>query len=78
MFIDRIIENFVNQVMQSAFVRISNKHSRPFPDGFQTFKLIDLRRVVFLTGGDSGCCTNFLDRNFLLNLRHRNGARRPT
>ena len=48
MFVDRVIENFVNQVMQSAFVRISNKHSRPFADCFETFELVDLRRVVFL------------------------------
>src|SRR5204863_9639730 len=48
MFVDGVIENFINQVMQSAFVRISNKHSRPFPDCFETFELVDLRRVVFL------------------------------
>ena len=48
MFVDRVIENFVNQVMQSAFVRISDEHSRPFPNCFETFELVDLRRVVFL------------------------------
>jgi hypothetical protein len=76
MFVDRIIENFVNQVMQPPFVRVPNEHSRPLPDCFEAFELVDLRRVVFLRGGDSG--TNVFDRNFLLNLRHKNGARRPT
>ena len=49
MFVDRVIENFVNQMMQSAFVRVANKHSRPFANRFQTFELIDLRCVVFLS-----------------------------
>src|SRR5215813_13994166 len=39
MFVDGIIENFINQVMQSPFVRVSNKHARPFPDCFETSSL---------------------------------------
>ena len=78
MFVDRIIENFVNQVMQSAFVRIADVHARPFPDRFETFQFVDLRRVVLLGGGDSGRGADFFDRNFLLNLGHKSGARRPT
>jgi hypothetical protein len=50
MFVDRIIENFENHVMQSAFVRVADIHSRPFPDCFETFEFVDLRGVVFLLG----------------------------
>src|SRR5438477_8458827 len=48
MFVDRVVENFEDQVMQTALVRIANVHSRAFPDRLQTFEFVDLRGVVFL------------------------------
>ena len=78
MFVDRVIEDFVNEMMQSAFVRITDEHARPFPDRFETFQLINLRRVILLGGGNSGRGADFFARNFLLNLRHKSGAKRPT
>src|SRR5215469_6979481 len=59
MFVDRIIENFVNEMMQPAFVRITDEHARPLPNGFESFQLINLRRVVLLSGGNSGRGVDF-------------------
>ena len=54
MFVDRIVDDFINQVMQAAFVRVADVHTRPLPDRFQAFELVDLRRVVFLRFIDAG------------------------
>src|SRR5205085_7604478 len=54
MFVDRIVENFEHQVVQTSLVRIADVHPRPFPDCFQTFELVDLSRVVFLRFIDVG------------------------
>src|SRR5215469_5084543 len=71
MFVDRIVEDLVNQMVHSAFVRISDEHSWPFSDCFEPFELVDLCRIVLLCCGDSSRGTHFFDRNFLLNLRHK-------
>ena len=36
-FVDGIVDDFVNKVMQPPLIRISDEHSRPFPDRFETF-----------------------------------------
>ena len=54
MFVNRIIENFENQVMQTALIRVSDVHARPLPDGFQPFELVDLSRIVLLRFIDVG------------------------
>ena len=54
MFVDGVIDDFVNQVMQPTLIRISNEHPGPFPDRLEAFELVDLRRVIFLCCGDSG------------------------
>src|SRR5439155_8067271 len=67
------------QMMQPPLIRISDEHSGPFPDCFEAFQLVNLRRIIFLGGGDSSRAARyFFDRNFFLNLRHRSGAMRPT
>jgi hypothetical protein len=53
MFIDRVVENFENHVVQSALVRIADIHSGALPHRLQTFQFIDLSRVVFLTLADA-------------------------
>src|SRR5882724_327663 len=78
-FVDGIVDDFVNKVMQPPLIRISDEHSRPFPDRFKTFQFVDLRRVIFLGGGDPGRAARyFFDRNFFLNLRHKSRAKRPS
>src|SRR5436309_15503075 len=78
MFVNGVINDFVNQVMQPSLIRISDEHPRPFPDRFEAFKFVDLRRVVFLCGRDSGRAARyFFDRNFFLNLRHKSGPTDP-
>jgi hypothetical protein len=65
-------------MMQSTLVRISDEHPRPFPNRFEALQLVDLRRVIFLAGGDSGRAARyFFDRNFFLNLRHKSGPTDP-
>src|ERR1041385_8326194 len=53
-FVDRIIEDLENAVVQSALIGIADVHSRPLPDRFQTLKFIDLGGVVFLRWTDAG------------------------
>src|SRR6266480_2941208 len=65
--------------MQPTLIRIADEHPGPFTNRFEALQFIDLRRVVFLAGGDSGRAARyFFDRNFCLNLGHKTGARRPT
>jgi hypothetical protein len=54
MFVDRIVENFENAVMQTAFVRIADVHSGALPDCFEALQFVDLRGVVFLILTDAG------------------------
>ena len=37
-FIDRIVENFRDAMMQGALVRAANIHAGFFPNGFKTFQ----------------------------------------
>ncbi len=53
-FVDRIIDYFVNEVVQPPLIWVSNEHPGPFPDRLEAFQLVDLRRVIFLRGRDSG------------------------
>ena len=54
MFVDRIVEHLENAMVQPALVRVADIHARAFPDRFQAFELVDLRRVVFLRFVDAG------------------------
>ena len=47
MFVDGIVEHLEYRVMQSAFVRVADIHAWPLAHRFQSFKLVDLRRIVF-------------------------------
>ena len=65
MFVDRVVEDLVNAVMQAAFVGVADVHPRPLAHRFQTLKLVDLRRAVCRILGQ-GCF-----RDFLLFRRHK-------
>jgi hypothetical protein len=52
MFVDRIVQNLKNQMVQASLIRIANEHSRPFSDRLEAFQFVDLRGVVLL------CCTD--------------------
>ena len=54
MFVDRIIEHLKNHVVQPTLVRVADIHSRALSDRFESFKFIDLGRVVLLTLPDVG------------------------
>jgi hypothetical protein len=68
MFVDRIIQNFENQMVQTSLIRIPDEHARPFPDRLQAFQFVDLRGVVFLRRTDSGRAVSnqFVGWNFVL------------
>ena len=38
MFVDRIIENLENAVVQTALIGVADIHAGAFPDGFQTLE----------------------------------------
>ena len=56
MFVDRVVENFENHVMQTALIRVADIHSGTLSDSLQSLEFVDLSGVVFLAGGDAGGC----------------------
>ena len=48
MFVDRVVENLENHVVQTALIGIADVHSGPFPNRFKAFQFVDLSGVVFL------------------------------
>ena len=53
MFVDRIVENLEDAVMEAAFIGVADIHARTFPDGFEALQFVDLSGVVFLILTDS-------------------------
>ena len=45
-FVDRIIHDLVDEVVQAAWTGGTDVHTRAFPDSFQTFENLDLVRAV--------------------------------
>jgi len=41
-FIDRVIDNFINQVMQRFLIRSAHIHAGAAPDGLQPFQNLDI------------------------------------
>jgi hypothetical protein len=71
MFIDGIIQNFGDAMMQSAFVGASDIHARLFSNRFETLQLAQLRGVVTLRlDGFFRFFSGFQDVFF----RHKNGT----
>ena len=54
MFVDRVVENFENHVMQPALIGVADVHAGPLPNRFKAFEFIDLSGIVLLGGGDAG------------------------
>ncbi len=54
MFVDRVVENFENAMMQPAFIGVADVHSRTLPDSFEALQFVDLRGVVLLILADAG------------------------
>jgi len=71
-FVDRIVENFKNHVMQATLIRVADVHPRALANGLEAFQFVDLRSVVFLCRSDSGhlLVGQFLNRNLFLSLNH--------
>jgi hypothetical protein len=46
-FVDGVIDDFINQMMQTPFGGISDIHSGPFSDGFESFKDFDVVGTIF-------------------------------
>ena len=49
--IDRVVDAFVNEVMQAFRSCATDVHPRAFPDGFQALQDLDGARGVFVGGG---------------------------
>ncbi len=54
MFVDRVIENLENAVVQAAFVGVADIHARALPDSFEALQFVDLGGVVLLILADAG------------------------
>jgi hypothetical protein len=44
--VNRIVEDFIDQMMETALVGAADVHSRADPNGFQPFKHLDIFRSV--------------------------------
>ncbi len=54
-FVDRIVYNFINEVVKRFAVCSANVHSRALADGFHAFQHLNIRCVVFCITFFSGC-----------------------
>ena len=54
MFVDGVVENLENHVMQTTLIRIADVHSGSFSDSLQPLEFIDLSGIVFLALADAG------------------------
>ena len=45
-FVDRVVNDFVDEMMQTALRRTADIHTRTFADGFESFEDLDLIRAV--------------------------------
>jgi hypothetical protein len=50
-FIDRVIDDFENTVVEAAFVGVADIHIGAFTDTFETFELLDFGRVIDVLSG---------------------------
>ena len=65
MFVDGIVDDFIDHVMQTAFVRVTDIHARPLSNRFQTLEFVDLSSVVLLRFINAGR-EAFIARNFVV------------
>ena len=54
MFVDRVVENFENHVVQPALIRVADVHARPLSHGLEPLQFIDLGGIIFLAETDAG------------------------
>ena len=47
MLVDRVVEDLVNAMVQTALVGVADVHPRPLAHGLQAFQFVDLGRAVF-------------------------------
>ena len=73
MFVDRVIQNFEDAVMQTTLIGIADKHAWPLPHRFQAFEFIDLGSVIFLIIGDARepFFGQILHGRFVVGLKHK-------
>src|SRR5438552_19081591 len=79
MFVDRVIEHFENQMVQTPLIRVSDEHAGSFANRLQAFQLVDLSRIIFLCRADSGRADagRLVERNFVFSLQHTRGSNGP-
>jgi hypothetical protein len=58
MFVDRVVEYFKDAVMKTAFIGVTDVHTRTLAHGVKAFEFIDLCCVVSLLCGN--LCFGFL------------------
>ena len=46
-FVNGIVDDFIDEMVEAAFMCVANIHGRAFADGFQAFQNGDLRGIVF-------------------------------
>ena len=62
MLIEGVVHHFKHSVVQTAFIRVADVHSRPQPDGFGTFECLDWIGAVGLVFGHTGIESSILLR----------------
>ena len=61
MFIDRVVEDLENAVVQTTLIRIPDVHPWPLADGLKSFEFVDLGGIILLLGGDLGFVLRRID-----------------
>ena len=51
MFIDAVVDDLVDEMVQTIDAGTADVHGRTFPDGIQAFEHLNLVRTVFLSSG---------------------------
>ena len=69
-FVDRVVDDFADEVVQTALIGAADIHARPAADGFEPFEHLDRTRIIFGSGRLSGRHELIL----LLFERHHDGA----
>src|SRR6266481_6718397 len=76
-FVDRVVDYFVNEVVESSRGRRPDVHAGTLPDRLETFENLDLTSVVLRHADFCSCFSHYSRENFLLRTSYGRGEDTP-